>query len=107
MTPRSPLVPCGRGRCKRNVYHVKIMKARGAPVAEEIDERPSKWLEGARIRLLPSDHLPDGEQLAEKLTATMIHKAFAIVHLWVPHADVCPAQKKKTGRSRTDRSTHG
>lgn len=107
MTPRSPSVPCGRGRCKRNVHHVKIMKNRGAPVAEEIDARPSTWAEGARIKLLISDHLPDGEQLAEKLTATQIGRAFAVTHLWVPHADVCPAQKKKTGKSKTDRSTHG
>ncbi len=107
MIPRVPPVPCGRGRCKRNVYHVKIVKARGAPVAEEIDEKPSKWLDGARIKLLPSGHLPEGEQLAEKLTATQISRAFAVVHLWVPHADVCSAQKKKTSKSKTDRSTHG
>lgn len=103
MTPRVPSVPCGRGRCKRNVYHVKIMKARGAPVGEEIDAEPSTWLEGARIKLLPSGHLPDGEQLAEKLTAAQISRAFAVKHLWVPHADRCPAQKKKTTTTKKNR----
>lgn len=106
MTPRVPAVPCGRGRCKRDVYHVKIMKSRGAPVGEEIDVRPSTWELGARIKLIPSDHLPEGEQLAEKLTQAQISRAFAVKHLYVPHADVCPSQKKKTGKSKKDRGTH-
>jgi hypothetical protein len=107
VTPRSPLTPCGRGRCKRNTYTVKIMKARGAPVAEEIDAEPSTWVDGARIKLLPSDHLPDGEQLAERLTQAQMGRAFAVKHLYVPHADRCSAQKKKTGRTKQERSTHG
>lgn len=100
ITPRSPPVPCGRGSCKRKVYHVKIMKNRGAPLTEELDDRPSTWAEGARIKLIPSDHLPDGEQLVEKLTAAQAHRAFATPNLWVPHADRCPSQKKKTGTTR-------
>lgn len=106
MTPRAPVRPCGRGRCKQSLFVVKIMKNRGAPVAEEVDAAPSTWLEGARIKLIPSDHLPDGEQLAEKLTAAQAHRAFATRDLWVPHADRCPAQKKKTGKSKKDRGTH-
>jgi hypothetical protein len=85
---------------------VKIMKSRGAPVAEQLDAVPSTWGEGARIKLIPSDHLPGGEQLAEKLTAAQISRAFAVKHLYVPHADRCPAQKKKTGKSKSDRGTH-
>lgn len=100
MTPRAPLTPCGRGRCKRSLFAVTILKARGAPVVEEVDAAPSTWLEGARIKLVPSDHLPEGEQLAEKLTAAQAHKAFATRDLWVPHADRCSAQKKKTGTTR-------
>lgn len=106
MTPRAPIQPCGRGRCKRSVYTVKIMKARGVPLAEEVDAEPSTWADGARIKLVPSDHLPDGEQLAEKLTATQIHRAFGVRDLFVPHADLCPAQKKRTGKSKRDRGTH-
>lgn len=83
------------------------MKARGAPVEEEVDTEPSTWAEGARIKLLISDHLPDGEQLAEKLTQAQISRAFAVKHLYVPHADRCPAQKKKTGKSRSDKEAHG
>lgn len=98
--------PCGRGRCKRNLFNVKIMKAKGVPVEEEVDAVPSTWLEGARIKLIPSDHLPDGEQLAEKLTAAQAHRAFATPHLYVPHADLCPAQKKRTGKKKADRGTH-
>lgn len=107
MIPRSPKTPCGRGRCKGSVYTVKIMKSRGAPVGEEIDSVPSMWQDGARIKLVPSDHLPDGEQLAEKLTAAQAHRAFATRDLWVPHADRCPAQKKKTGKTKQERATHG
>jgi hypothetical protein len=103
MTPRVPPVPCGRGRCKRTVYHVKIMKNRGAPVGEEIDALASTWADGARIKLIPSDHLPDGEQLAEKLTAAQAHRAFATRDLYVPHADQCPAQKKKTTTAKKNR----
>lgn len=83
------------------------MKARGAPVAEEVDAAPSTWADGARIKLLPSDHLPDGEQLAEKLTQAQISRAFAVRHLYVLHADRCPAQKKKTGKTKQERGTHG
>ncbi len=83
------------------------MKNRGAPVDEEIDAEPSTWADGARIKLVPSDHLPDGVQLAEKLTAAQAHRAFATPHLWVPHADRCPAQKKRTGKTKQERSTHG
>lgn len=107
MNTRSAVTPCGRGRCKRKLFAVQIMKARGAPVTEEVDAEPSTWTDGARIKLVPSDHLPDGVQLAEKLTAAQAHKAFATRDLWVPHADRCPAQKKKTGKSKADRSTHG
>lgn len=106
MTPRAPITPCGRGRCKRSLFTVSIMKNRGAPVDEEVDSVPSTWVEGARIKLIPSDHLPDGVQLAEKLTAAQAHRAFATRDMWVPHADVCPAQKKKTGRTKKDRGTH-
>jgi hypothetical protein len=107
VTSRSPVAPCGRGRCKRSRFTVKVMKARGAPVDEEIDATPSTWAEGARIKLIPSDHLPDGVQLAEKLTAAQISRAFAVKHLYVPHADRCSAQKKKTGRTKQERGTHG
>lgn len=83
------------------------MKNRGAPVEVEVDAEPSTWANGARIKLVPSDHLPDGEQLAEKLTAAQAHRAFATPHLWVPHVDLCSAQKKKTGKTKKDRETHG
>lgn len=106
MTPRAPVRPCGRGRCKRHLFTVMIVKARGAPVAEEVDSVPSTWLDGARIKLVPSGHLPDGVQLAEKLTAAQAHRAFATRDLWVPHADRCSAQKKKTGKKKSDRGTH-
>lgn len=106
MTPRASTTPCGRGRCKRSLFVVKIAKSRGAPVDEEVDAEPSTWEAGARIRLVVSDHLPDGVQLAEKLTQAQISRAFAVRHLYVPHADRCSAQKKKTGRTRQERGTH-
>lgn len=104
--PRSPVTPCGRGRCKGKLFKVSIVKARGAPVEEEADAVPSTWAEGARIKLIPSEHAGDGVQLAEQLTAAQIHRAFGVQHLYQPHADVCPAQKKKTGKKKADRSTH-
>lgn len=107
MTPRSAVTPCGRGRCRRSLFKVQILKNRGVPVEEEVDAEPSTWADGARIRLITSDHLPGGVQHAEKLTATQVHRAFAVAHLYIPHADRCSAQKKKTGKSKTDRSTHG
>jgi hypothetical protein len=100
MTPRSPITDCGRGRCRRKVFKVKIIKARGVPAEEELDSVPQTWEEGARIKLTMSGHLPDGEQHAEKLTASQIHRAFAVKELYVPHADLCPAQKRKTGTTR-------
>lgn len=106
MTSRSPERPCGRGRCKRSLFTVQITKTRGAPVEEELDAVPSTWADGARIKLLISDHLPDGVQLAEKLTQAQIGRAFAVRHLYVPHADRCSAQKRKTGKSKRDRGTH-
>lgn len=106
MSGRAPVRPCGRGRCKGKLFDVRIMKNRGAPVDEEVDAVPSTWADGARIKLIPSDHLPAGQQLAEKLTAAQAHRAFATPQLWVPHADRCPAQKKKTGKSKSDKGAH-
>ncbi len=105
-TPRSALRTCMAARCKRQVFDVQLIKVRGAPVLEVVDSVPLSWAEGARIKLIPSEHALPGQQLAEKLTAAQAHRAFATPHLYVPHADVCPAQKKKTGKKKADRGTH-
>lgn len=69
-----------------------------------LDGEPKTWDEGARIKLLNSDHMPDGVQLAEKLTSAQLHKAFAVKEWYVPHATVCEAFQKRTAASK--RSGH-
>ncbi len=92
-------------RCARQVFPVKIMKAKGVPVAEVLDAVPVSWAEGARIKLIVSEHLPRGQQLAEKLTASQAWRAFAVKAFYVPHAEVCEAAQRKTTTNRK-RSGH-
>jgi hypothetical protein len=104
VTPRAPLRPCSSTRCKRRVFDAVIIKARGAPVDVVLDGQPSTWADGARFRLLVSDHLPDGQQNAEKLTAAQIHRAFAAQHLYVEHAEMCQAEQRKKKAKKADGS---
>jgi len=91
--------PCGHSRCKRLVATVTMLTARGAGRLD-IDAEPSTWELGARIKLIASDHLPEGRQLAEKLTQSQIHRAFAVKALYVPHVEVCQAAQKRTAASK-------
>jgi hypothetical protein len=87
-----PLRPCEHTRCKRQVFDAKIVKKSG--VADVVlDAVPKTWEEGARFKLVPSWHVP--HQLVEKLTATQIHRAFAVRHLYVEHAEVCETEQRK------------
>jgi hypothetical protein len=104
VTPRAPLRPCGNTRCKRQVFDATIVKARGAPVAVVLDAEPSTWANGARIKLIESGHLPGGQQHADKLTAAQIHRAFAVTHLYVEHAEVCQAEQRKKKAKKADGS---
>lgn len=94
-----PLHPCEHARCNRMVFDAKIVKARGVPVDVIVDAAPSTWELGARIKLVPSWHVP--HQLVEKLTTTQIHRAFAARALYVEHAEVCDAvqRKRKAGKN--------
>lgn len=95
-------LPCRYApRCTREVFPVRLMKEHGAPVDELLDARPGSWAEGARIKLLPSEHLPRGQQLAKVLTAAGVRQAFAAV-LYVPHAEVCEAQQRRRVTGRKD-----
>jgi hypothetical protein len=91
--------PCPWPRCARLIFPVQIMKQnrRAAPVAEVLDAEPVAWEYGARIKLLPSGHLPHGQQLAKQLTLASISQAFA-ANLYVPHREVCRAVQRKTKR---------
>ena len=88
---------CEHGRCTRLVFPVKVMKTRGVPVEELLDAEPVTWEDGARIKLLPSGHLPVGQQLAKLLTVATISHAFA-AELFVPHREVCKAMQRRTQR---------
>jgi hypothetical protein len=91
-------VPCVHApRCHRLTLPVKIVKARGVPVAEILDATPVEWVDGARIKLLPSDHLPRGQQLAKLLTVATVGQAFA-AELFIPHREVCEAEQRRTKR---------
>lgn len=97
--PRSEVRQCAHPRCRRTVFDVQIIKAKGAPAVEVVDTQPRPWAEGARIKLIPSEHAAPGAQLAEKLTTAQIHKAFGVAHLYVPHVEVCDgAPKRKTAK---------
>ena len=93
-------VPCEHARCRRTVLHVKIYKQRGAPVDETLDATPVSWEDGARIRLLISDHLPDGQQLVEILTVATMYRAFA-AQLYIPHREVCEVAQRRTKKKPT------
>jgi hypothetical protein len=102
VTPRAPLRPCVSSRCTRKVFDAKIVKTRGAPEAIVVDAQPSTWADGARIKLLESSHLPDGQQNVDRLTAAQISRAFAAPHLYVEHAEVCEAEQRKKKAKKAD-----
>jgi hypothetical protein len=85
------------------VFPGRIVKARGAPTDVVLDAEPSTWERGARIKL--NGMQVAGFELAEKLTQSQIHKAFAVKEMYVPHAEVCEAAQKKTGAKKKD-GTH-
>lgn len=89
---------CDNARCKRKVFDAKIIKAKGVPVDIVVDAAPSTWAAGARIKLLPSGHLP--HQLVEKLTATQVHRAFAVRALYVEHKEVCQVAQRRTAAKK-------
>lgn len=105
MIPRAPLRPCANTRCTRQVFDAKIVKDRGAPVDVVLDAQASTWAEGARIKLTTSDHLPPGQQHAEKLTGAQIHRAFGVREMYVEHAEVCEADQRRKGAKKKD-GTH-
>jgi hypothetical protein len=96
------LRPCANTRCKRRVFDAKIIPAHGAPLDIVLDAQPLTWPDGARIKLLPSEHSP--HQLAQKLTAAQIHQAFAVRELYVLHREVCQAEQRKTRAKKADGS---
>lgn len=98
-----PVVPCEHGRCRRKVFPARIFKARGAPVDVVLDATPSTWAEGARIKLAGVNSM--GQQLAEKLTSSQVHRAFAVKEMYVPHEQVCQVAQKRTGAKKKD-GTH-
>lgn len=100
MTPRAPIVPCEHGRCRRKVFQARVWKQRGAPEVVVLDAEPVSWADGARIKLLQSGHLPDGVQLVKKLTNRMIHEAFAVPGLYVPHSERCEVALKRKGAAK-------
>jgi len=101
--PRAPLRPCQYApRCKRQVFDAKILKQRGAPLDIVLDAVPQTWEEGARIRLTNSGHLPEGRQLAEKLTAVSGGRAFSSPGLYVEHHEVCEAEQRRTRAKKTE-----
>ena len=98
--PNVDLRPCPHApRCTRQVFPVKIMKGRGF-LHELLDATPVSWEDGARIKLIVSEHLPRGQQLAEKLTASQAWRAFGVKAFYVPHAEVCEAAQRRTATSR-------
>jgi hypothetical protein len=101
MADQPELRACTNTRCRRKVFDAKIIKTRGVPVDIVVDAAPSTWAEGARIKLLPSEHLP--HQLVEKLTAAQIHRAFAVHALYVEHREMCQgAQRRTAAKKRSD-----
>lgn len=98
--PSVPLRACSNTRCKRRVFDAKIIKRKGVPVDVVIDAEPSTWADGARMKLLPSEHLP--HQVVEKLTAAQIHRAFAVRALYVEHREVCQAEQHRTRAKKTE-----
>lgn len=104
---RAEIRPCPVRRCRGRIFDVQIIRARGAPIEATVDAKPFTWEQGARIKLIPSEHAGDGKQLAEKLTASQVHKAFAVTGLYVPHAEVCGgAQKKKATPASRKKAGH-
>lgn len=88
-------------RCKRQVATVTVVTTKTSAHLI-IDAQPKLWEEGARIKLINSDHLPDGKQLAEKLTASQLHRAFGVKEFFIPHDEVCQvAQKRRTASKRS------
>lgn len=65
-----------------------------------IDAEGGPWTDGGRIKLIASDHLGPGRQLAEKLTASQLSKAFGVKLFFRLHDEVCEAapRRRPTGR---------
>lgn len=98
-TLRATVRPCEHGRCRRKVATVTLVTKTTA-VTAVVDAEGVPWDTGARIKLIASDHLGPGRQLAEKLTASQLHKAFGVKLFFRLHAEVCEVAQRRTTTSR-------
>ena len=98
--PSVPLRACSNTRCKRQVFDAKIIRKRGVPIDVVIDAEPSTWADGARVKLIPSRHLP--HQVVEKLTGAQARQGFGLLALYVEHHEVCEAEQRRTRAKKTE-----